>query len=99
MTGYFRRKVVFMEGRNSILNIFGGGYSEMLQEILKLTDRNVNRFSSNKENRYKIMTKLRITQITYQRRLKWLRDKRIILPVKEGGRGVYHFNREIIRFQ
>ena len=87
-----------MEGQNSILHIFGGAYSRLLLEILNSMDRNINRFYSNKENRSKIVRKLKITEISYQRRLRWLVDKKVLVRAEDAGRGVYYLNRELLRF-
>ena len=87
-----------VEGQNSILRIFGGGNAMLLLEILNSIDRNVNRFYSNKETRAKITKKLKITEISYQRRLKWLVDRKVLVKAEGAGRGVYYINREYLRF-
>lgn len=89
---------MLVESQNSILHIFGGAYTKLLIEILNSMDRNVNRFYSNKETRSKIVRKLKITEISYQRRLRWLVDKKVLVRVEGAGRGVYYLNRELLRF-
>ena len=89
---------MLVEGQNSILDIFGGAYSKLLVEILNSMDRNINRFYSNKETRGRITRKLKITEISYQRRLQWLVQKRVLLKAQDAGRGVYYLNRELLRF-
>ena len=98
MSGFYKRKLMLVESSNSILNIFGGAYGKLLQEILRLMDRNLNRFHSNKETRTKIINRLRITEISYQRRLKWLVDKGVLKKAEDAGRGVYYLNREVLKF-
>ena len=93
-----RRRIVMQEGNSSILGIIGGGYGELLAEILKVMDRYSNRFYSNKENRARIMAKLDLQEMTYHRRLRWLLDKQILIKVKDSGRGVYSVNRKVLNF-
>jgi hypothetical protein len=98
MSGFYKRGIMLMEGNNSILSIFGGAYSKLLLEILHVMDRNLNRFYSNKETRSKIVKRLKITEISYQRRLRWLVDKKVLVRAEGAGRGVYYLNRELLRF-